>query len=84
LNSAFGQSAAGTVAYPDGSAVPSAPVQAKDIASGAAVRTATRADGRFTFANLAAGAYETFDVAPQEELTEFVCENNKPQHLEGR
>lgn len=58
LSAAFGQSVAGTVTYPDGSAVPSAPVQAMNRASGAAVRTATRADGQFTFANLAAGAYE--------------------------
>ena len=26
----------------------------------------------------------TFDLAPQEELLEFVCENNKSQHLVGR
>jgi hypothetical protein len=25
-----------------------------------------------------------FDLAPQEALLEFVCENNKPQHLVGR
>src|ERR1019366_4376073 len=58
LSAAFGQSVAGTVTYPDGPAVPAAPVQAKSQATGAAVRTASRSDGRFTFANLAVGAYE--------------------------
>jgi hypothetical protein len=24
------------------------------------------------------------DLAPQEELMEFVCENNKPEHLVGK
>ena len=25
-----------------------------------------------------------WDLAPQEELLEYVCENNKPEHLVGR
>ena len=25
-----------------------------------------------------------FDLAPQEELMEYVCENNKPQHMVGK
>ncbi len=64
LSTAFGQSVEGTVTYPDASAVPGAPVQAKNKATGAAVRTASGSDGRFAFANLAAGAYEISVAMP--------------------
>ena len=26
----------------------------------------------------------TFDLAPQEEVLEYVCENTKPEHLVGK
>jgi hypothetical protein len=26
----------------------------------------------------------TLDLAPQEEVLEYVCENNKPEHLVGK
>ncbi len=88
LSSAFGQSVSGTVAYPDGSAVPAAPVQAKNTASGAAVRTATRADGRFTFRNLAAGAYEIRVSMPccaySQAVENVTVETGKTTHVNAR
>ncbi len=57
-------SLAGTIAYPDGTPVPDAPIQVKNQTTGAEARTRSKADGRYTLAGLAAGTYELSIVMP--------------------
>ena len=53
-----GSSLSGTVSGPDGGTVADAPIQLRNKATGALARTASKSDGRYALAGLAAGSYE--------------------------
>jgi hypothetical protein len=53
------------------------------------VRAMTKPDGRYALTNLAAGIFVkpwrvNWDLAPKEELIEYVCENNRAQNMVGK
>lgn len=54
----------GTVSDPRGDALAEAPIQIKNKATGALIRTVSKDDGQYSFANLAAGSYELTIVMP--------------------
>src|ERR1700687_2991390 len=49
---------AGTVRDPDGGAVPTAPIQAKNVATGTVYKTAAANSGSYTMSKLPAGTYD--------------------------
>src|SRR5580700_10507391 len=48
----------GTVTDPDGARVPTAPIQAKNVATGMVYKTAATVDGNYTLSKLPPGTYD--------------------------
>jgi hypothetical protein len=75
----FAQGAGGTltgvVTGPTGAPVPDAPIQAKNRESGAVVRAATSADGRYRLAPIPVGSYDVSIMMPCCAYEPFVQQN---------
>jgi hypothetical protein len=65
-------SVTGTLSDPDGAAVGGLPIQLKNKETGAVARTRSAANGRYTFAQLAAGTYELSIATPCCTFERFV------------
>ncbi len=57
-------SLSGTISDPNGAAMPDAPIQVKNKATGALARTSSKSDGRYVVAGLAEGTYQLTIVMP--------------------
>ena len=72
---AYCQSLSGTVYGPQGHALPNAPIQAKNTATGAVFRTNSSASGRYALTNLPSGSYEVRANMPCCAYKAFVKDN---------
>jgi hypothetical protein len=54
----------GTITFPDGAAVPKAPIQLKNKITGATARTTSKPDGTYQFTNLTPGDWDFSIVMP--------------------